>query len=139
MTTTAGEPSTGSDKLPPRRSRRLFALPSGVVMVLAIFMPVVKVCGNPTYPIQMPLVWGPYVLGGLVIAMALADRARGLRMLVIMAQIVIALQWGGFGILMFGASDHGGTRRGGSCSWPRCSASGCSRGAARPRPARPTR
>lgn len=101
MTTTAGEPSTGSDKLPPRRSRRLFALPSGVVMVLAIFMPVVKVCGNPTYPIQMPLVWGPYVLGGLVIAMALADRARGLRMLVIMAQIVIALQWGGFGILMF--------------------------------------
>ncbi|MCE9577757.1 MAG: hypothetical protein K8W52_31780 [Deltaproteobacteria bacterium] len=101
MTTTTGEASTGDGRVPPRRSRRLFALPSGIVLVVAIFLPVVKVCGDPAYPIQVPFVWGPYVLGGLVIAMALAGTARGLRGLVITAQAIVALQWGGFGLAMF--------------------------------------
>lgn len=96
--TTAGEPSTDRGGVPPRRSRRLFALPSGVVLVVAIFLPLVKVCDDPAYPIQVPFVWGPYVLGGLIIAMALVRTDRALRALVITAQAIVALQWGGFGI-----------------------------------------
>lgn len=83
-------------------------LPSGVMLALAIFLPLVQVCDHPAYPIQYPVFWGPYVLGALVIAMALCETTRGLRALVVAAQVVVALQWGGWGVVAIGGGDASG-------------------------------
>ncbi len=105
---TAAEPL-----VPPRRARRFFALPSGVVLAVAIGMPLVKVCGTVHYPIAWPMFWGPYLLGGVVIAMALCRTARGLRQLVATAQFLVAAQCGpmgvatitsGYGVLLIAAA-----------------------------------
>ena len=51
-----------------RRRHRLLAVPSGALLFLCMFLPIVEHCGEPVYPYESPLVCGPY-LAGLVAAL----------------------------------------------------------------------
>lgn len=85
--------------MPARRARRFFVLPSGVVLAIAIFLPLVKVCGTVEYPIAWPIFWGPYLLGAVAIGMALCGSQRAMRNLVVTAQVIVAAQCGGLGVV----------------------------------------
>lgn len=82
-----------------RRQRR-FALPTGVVLALTIFLPAVRGCSKDDiiYPIQLPMFWTPYVLGAIVAALALCHTERGLRGWLIAAQVVIGVTAGGMAL-----------------------------------------
>ncbi len=59
------------------RKGRLLALPGGVLVFLALFLPAVRVCDDPVAPIQFPPAYGPYLLG-LAAAIAVTRRRRDL-------------------------------------------------------------
>jgi hypothetical protein len=93
-----GEDRTAGEDLSPAplaRRQRFLVLPPGLVLALCIFLPALRVCGKPTYPIAMPPFWSPYLLG-VVVAILAASRTRaGLRGGLAAAQIVMGLT--GFG------------------------------------------
>lgn len=73
-------------RLPPRR---LFGVSSLLVVVL-LFLPTLKVCGDPTAPIEFPPVYFPYVCSVLLGVAAFAGTARVRKVL---SLIALAL-WG---------------------------------------------
>jgi len=95
--TSGGELTPDMTPTVPRRKR--LALPFGVVLALCIFMPALRVCGTPTYPISMPPFWSPYVLGALVAALAAARTRGGMRGLVIAIASVVAVTAFGWGVV----------------------------------------
>jgi hypothetical protein len=81
-----------------RRQRRL-ALPAGVVLALCVFLPALRVCGSPTYPVEIPPAWPPYLLGAIVAAMALSRRLETLRGWTTVALLIGAGTGGAFGLI----------------------------------------
>jgi hypothetical protein len=96
-TTAGGGDSTDGER--PTSARRRLALPGGVVLALCIFLPALRVCGSPTYPITMPPFWSPYVLGALVAVMAIARTPRGLRATLIAVAVIYVLNLIGWGVV----------------------------------------
>jgi len=54
-------------------------MPSGVLLLLCVFLPAVKSCGTAVYPIETPYFWHPYLYGGALALAALATTLRGVR------------------------------------------------------------
>ena len=70
--------SYGDVPPPHRRRHRWLTLPSSSVVVLALFLPFFKVCGEPKLAIQLPMFCSPHVIAALVFAATLArPRAHG--------------------------------------------------------------
>ena len=46
-----------------RRRHRLFAVPSGLLLFVCMFLPFIENFGEPVYPYQAPLACAPYVIG----------------------------------------------------------------------------
>lgn len=66
-------------------------LPSSMLLLLGLFLPTLRVCGNPTAPLEVPFVWGPHVIGAIVFA-AVMVRPWHLRGFGIALQVLIGLQ-----------------------------------------------
>lgn len=100
-----GDSTAGSidDERPTVPRRRRLPLPAGVVLALCIFLPALRVCGSPTYPITMPPFWSPYVLGALVAVMAAARTPRGMRAARVAISAIVVLTALGFGVLLVGS------------------------------------
>ncbi|HEU0032714.1 MAG TPA: hypothetical protein VFQ53_18915 [Kofleriaceae bacterium] len=81
------------------RRHRWITLPSSAVMIVCWFLPVVRVCGKPTIPLEWPMFWTPYVVAGLVFAAALV-RPWSLRGIAIALRVIIGLTVVGFGTLV---------------------------------------
>lgn len=99
MTAPGGGPPTRDDLAPRRRARRGLVLPSGVLLLLAAFLPMVKVCDQPAYAIQYPFFWGPHVLGAIAMGLALCSFQRTYTILVGVARGVVIAQLGGFALV----------------------------------------
>ncbi len=104
MPATGGGDSTGDRPRTARRARGL-ALPTGVVLALCIFLPALRVCGSPTYPITMPPFWSPYLLGVGVAWLAGARTLRGAAAALIFVKALIALTAVGWGVIACWSSD----------------------------------
>lgn len=81
------EPTLADPELHVRRRGRLFAVPSGLLLFVCMFLPIVESCGEPVYPYEVPPACLPYVIGLVVALRALASPAvrastlRGARIL----------------------------------------------------------
>ncbi len=85
------------------RSRRRLALPGGVLLFLAMFLPATRVCGERAVTglelLRFPPLALPYVIGVVVALAVLAPRVRGLRSAGIALQVLGVLAMIGFGLL----------------------------------------
>jgi hypothetical protein len=84
---------------PVARSQRWLALPSGLVLAICLFLPVVRACGDAMPPFVIPLLWPPYALGAAVAALATAATLRGLRNALFVTRIAAvcaAMMWLGW-------------------------------------------
>ena len=76
-----------------RRRHRLFAVPSGLLLFVCMFLPFIENCGEPVYPYQAPLACAPYVIGLVVALRAPLNpplRAAALRAARVLAGVAIA-------------------------------------------------
>lgn len=62
-----------------RRLHRRITGPSGLLLFICMFLPAVKGCDAPVYPITMPMFIHPYVFGVIVMLGAATLTVRGLR------------------------------------------------------------
>src|SRR4051812_19852575 len=62
-----------------RRRHRSIVGPSGLLLFICLFLPAVKGCDAPVYPITMPMFIHPYVFGIVLAAGATSLTLRGLR------------------------------------------------------------
>ena len=98
MPATGGGDSTDDRPRTARRARGL-ALPTGVVLALCIFLPALRVCGSPTYPITMPPFWSPYLLGVGIAWLAGARTLRGAAAALVFVKALIVLTAVGWGVV----------------------------------------
>ncbi|MEZ4398580.1 MAG: hypothetical protein R3B06_01070 [Kofleriaceae bacterium] len=84
-TLAAPAPASADDDdeiVPVRRRYRLFAVPSGALLFLCMFLPFVQVCDAPVYPYQAPLTCLPYLVAAIAVVRAVLSppvRRTGLR------------------------------------------------------------
>ena len=62
-----------------RRRHRRITCPAGLVLFACMFLPAVKGCGSPVYPIETPMFLPPYLYGLVFAAGAVTFTARGMR------------------------------------------------------------
>lgn len=62
-----------------RRRHRRITGPAGLVLFACMFLPAVKGCSAPVYPIETPMFLPPYVYGLVFAAAAMTFTARGMR------------------------------------------------------------
>ena len=70
-----------------RRHRRLTA-PAGVLLFACLFLPAVRGCEAPVYPLEMPMFAPPYFYGMALACAALATTARTLRVAITALRVV---------------------------------------------------
>lgn len=101
----AGPMSGASDTTPdaparlgPRRHRGLTGS-SGLVLFVCLFLPAVKACDSPVYPITVPWAWHPYLFG-LVFGLGVwATTSRGVRRMILGLRVVAYLAAAGAAVL----------------------------------------
>jgi hypothetical protein len=79
------------------RHHRWLTLPSTAVVVICIFLPTLRVCGEATAPVEWPIFWTPYVIAALVFAAALV-RWRDVAGLAIAIRVILGVTLVGFGL-----------------------------------------
>jgi hypothetical protein len=122
-----GEPPTGTAVEPPdehvkvarvtpagraRTRHRLFTLPGGALLFVAMFLPAVQECGETRYPLETPQLLGPYVLGALLaFVTALPGRIReyGLRIFALLSLLHYAVLGAALLVLTITDLDAAGT------------------------------
>lgn len=119
----SGEPRVADERVVRvRRRHRLFAVPSGLLLFVCMFLPLVENCGEPVYPYQAPLVCVPYVIGLVVGLRALLDaplclaalRGARARAVVALAFWLLATAW--FGLWAFSGDGMIGAALSLACS-----------------------
>lgn len=86
----------------PRR-HRLLTVPSSLVLLVCLFLPAIDSCGEPVYPVTMPMAWPPHLLAVIVLVLIAAEwRRRGHPRpaarwvaLVLAASATVAVAWYG--------------------------------------------
>jgi peptidoglycan/LPS O-acetylase OafA/YrhL len=104
-----GEPPTGTaveppeehvtvarvrDLSTPRARHRFLAVPGGVLLVVAMFLPAMKECGETRYPLETPQLLGPYLLAGVLALVSLLPariRGYGLRIFALLSLLHYAV------------------------------------------------
>jgi len=87
------EPEVG-----PRRHRRILG-PSGLLLFICLFLPAVKGCSEPVYPVTMPMFVHPYVFGIVFAVGASSFTLRGLRRTILALRVVVWLTIAGSCVL----------------------------------------
>jgi hypothetical protein len=105
MRASRGGGDSTSDRPRTARRARGLALPAGVVLALCIFLPALRVCGSPTYPIAVPPFWSPYVLGVGVAWLAGARSLRGAAAALVFVKVVMLLTVVGWGVVASASLD----------------------------------
>jgi hypothetical protein len=91
--------SPGAVELPPahveptlgrRRHRRITGF-SGIVLFACIFLPAVKGCSEPVYPLEMPIFLHPYLYGIVFAIAGTTLTARGMRTVLILLRAIVVL------------------------------------------------
>jgi hypothetical protein len=73
------------------RRHRGITGPAGLLLFVCLFLPAVKGCGQPVYPLEMPMFWHPY-LYGLALAVGTATvTLRGQRLLTVALRVLAFL------------------------------------------------
>jgi len=89
-----------------RRHRRLTGS-AGLLLFICLFLPAVKGCSEPIYPVSMPMFWHPYVYG-LVFAFGTATVSlRGLRYTIVALRVLAWLTVVGAGLLVIATGGPG--------------------------------
>jgi hypothetical protein len=83
-----------------RRRHRRITGPAGAVLFLCMFLPAVKGCGEPVYPVSMPMFWHPYLYGLVLAAGAATATVRGLRYTTLAVRILAWLSIVGAALLV---------------------------------------
>ncbi|MEO8703912.1 MAG: hypothetical protein ABI867_27935 [Kofleriaceae bacterium] len=78
-----------------KRHHRWLTLPSSTLLVICMFLPVLRVCGQPTAMIEWPIFWTPYIVAALVFAAALVLPSR-LAALALAIRIIVGITLAGF-------------------------------------------
>jgi hypothetical protein len=82
-----------------RRRHRRITGPAGLLLFVCVFLPAVKGCNEPVYPLTMPMFWHPYIYG-LVLALGAATATvRGLHRTVVALRVVAWLTIAGASVL----------------------------------------
>lgn len=71
-------PARLEPELGPRRHRRITG-PAGAILFACLFLPAVKGCHDPVYPLEAPMFLPPYLYGLVFACAGAAVTARGLR------------------------------------------------------------
>jgi hypothetical protein len=86
------------------RARRLVAVP-GVVLLVCLFLPAMRVCNDPTAPIESPPCYAAYLGGIGIVIIAFARRKRLLAIGAAISPVLGILTFGG--LLMLLAPERG--------------------------------
>lgn len=122
-----GEPPTGTaveppeehvkvarvpDLSKPRARHRFLVFPGGVLLVIAVFLPAMKECGETRYPLETPQLLGPYLLGGVLALVSLVPgriRDYGLRIFALLSLLHYAVLVAALVVLTAQDVDAAGT------------------------------
>lgn len=87
-----------------RRRHRRTSIPAGVLLLLCLFLPAVRGCGEqPVYPLEVPYFWHPYLYGGVLAYAAMASTNRSLRIATFAVRTLTWVVFAG-GVLMTATS-----------------------------------
>lgn len=102
-------PPPPHDDQPRARGRvhRWLGVPGSVLLLLALFLPAVEVCGDPMIPLAFPPVIPPYLFGGAAIGAYLAMSPRALR-----AWGIVVRVFGALTLALVGYVAHAGAFEG---------------------------
>lgn len=81
-----------------RRHRRITGA-AGLLLFVCLFLPAVKGCSEPVYPITMPMFWHPYLYGIVLAVGAATLTTRGLRYTIVALRVLAWLTVIGGGML----------------------------------------
>jgi len=83
------------------RAHRGIGVPGSVLLLLAMFLPALRVCNEPFYPLEAPMLLAPYLFGGTALAVFLATAPGTRRVWGILARVL-----GGLTLAMVGLIAH---------------------------------
>jgi len=74
-----------------RRRHRRMTVPGGLLLFACLFLPAVKGCNEPVYPLTLPMFWHPYIYGAVLALGALFPTVRGMRRTVVALRVLACL------------------------------------------------
>lgn len=90
-----------------RRHHRRFTVPSGLLLFACMFLPAVKGCSAPVYPLEMPMFLPPYLYGLAFAVGALSLSARAMRHTITAVRAITVITIMGSGVLLLVAPGLG--------------------------------
>jgi hypothetical protein len=83
-----------------RRRHRLITAPSGLLLFVCLFLPAVRGCHAPVYPLEMPMFLPPYLYGLAFAYGAATLTARGMRNAIIAIRAITIMTLAGSALLV---------------------------------------